>query len=189
MRFEAAGDSDARLIRLEPHADARGAFARTWCVDEFRRAGITFQPVQANSSLTRDRGTIRGMHFQRAPGAEAKLVRCSRGRVWDVITDLRPEARTFGASFGFELADGYANALYVPAGFAHGFQTLTDEVTVEYLMDACYAPNLADGFRYDDPAAGIRWPLAAGGVSAKDLAWTTLQSRFPDLTAEGAARG
>jgi dTDP-4-dehydrorhamnose 3,5-epimerase len=177
MEFEPTGVSDARLIRLTRHLDSRGEFARTWCASEFERAGITFRPVQANMSLTRTSGTIRGMHFQRAPKAEAKLVRCSRGRIWDVITDLRPQSTSYLVSFGLELADEDATALYVPAGFAHGFQALTEGVTVEYLMEEQYVPDLADGFRYDDPSAKIAWPLPARLLSEKDLAWPALSTR------------
>jgi len=177
MAFQPTSAADARLIRLTRHSDARGEFARTWCLQEFERADIAFRPVQANMSITRIRGTIRGMHFQRAPKAEAKLVRCSRGRIWDVITDLRPQSPSYRGSFGFELADLDATALYIPAGFAHGFQALTEDVMVEYLMDEQYAPELADGFRYDEPAAKIEWPLPACFLSEKDLAWPPLSTR------------
>jgi dTDP-4-dehydrorhamnose 3,5-epimerase len=188
MVFQSLPVCNARLIRLTRHSDSRGDFARTWCIGEFEQAGITFRPTQANVSLTRARGTIRGMHFQRAPKAEAKLVRCSRGWIWDVITDLRPRSPSHGASFGLELADEDATALYIPAGFAHGFQALTSDVAVEYLMDEPYTPELADGFRYDDPAAKISWPLPARLLSEKDLAWPALSTRSfwlnPDDTAK-----
>jgi dTDP-4-dehydrorhamnose 3,5-epimerase len=177
MAFHPTGVADARLIRLNRRSDARGDFERTWCLKEFEEAGIAFHPVQANMSLTRTRGTIRGMHFQREPKAEAKLVRCSRGRIWDVITDLRSQSPSFHSSFGLELAGETAIALYVPAGFAHGFQALTDNVAVEYLMDEPYASEFADGFRYDDPAAKIEWPLPACLLSEKDLTWPSLSTR------------
>jgi dTDP-4-dehydrorhamnose 3,5-epimerase len=127
------------------------------------------------------------MHFQRAPKAEAKLVRCSRGRIWDVITDLRPQSPSHRASFGIELADEDATALYIPSGFAHGFQALTDDVTVDYLMDEQYAPELADGFRYDDPATGIEWPLPARLLSERDLAWPPLATKHCWLKLDDAA--
>jgi dTDP-4-dehydrorhamnose 3,5-epimerase len=177
MAFEPTCVSDARLVRLQPISDMRGAFVRTWCADEFAHVGIPFRPVQANMSLTVARGTIRGMHFQRDPKAEAKVVRCTRGRIWDVITDLRRHSASRGASFGVELADGDARALYVPPGVAHGFQSLTDDAQVEYLMSEQYAPGLSDGFRYDDPAAAIAWPLPARMVSERDLAWPPLSTR------------
>ena len=177
MDFQPVNLADARLIHLTRHTDPRGEFARTWCLAEFKTAGITFQPIQANRSSTRARGTIRGMHFQREPRAEAKLVRCSSGRIWDVIVDLRQKSPSFARTFGVELNCEDATALFVPAGFAHGFQALTDDVAVEYLMDEQYVPELADGFRYDDPATRIEWPLPARLLSEKDLAWPPLSTR------------
>ena len=175
--FDPIGMSGALLVRLEIHRDSRGDFARTWSAEDFRAAGIDFAPVQSNASTTNEHGTIRGMHFQRAPREEAKLVRCARGRIWDVITDLRPDSPTFRQSFGLELAADADVALFVPTGVAHGFQTMTDDVRVEYLMSAPYAPELADGFRYDDTAAAIAWPLPARRVSDRDLAWPPLATR------------
>jgi dTDP-4-dehydrorhamnose 3,5-epimerase len=177
MAFRNAGQSDARLIALKRHSDSRGEFARTWSTDDFRHAGIAFHPVEANVSRTHARGTIRGMHFQRAPREEAKLVRCARGTIWDVITDLRPRSPTRRATFAYELSDDDGTMLFIPAGYSHGFQTLTDDVTVESLMGERYAPALADCFRYDDPAAGIAWPLPATLVSERDLAWPPLAAR------------
>jgi dTDP-4-dehydrorhamnose 3,5-epimerase len=165
------------LIRYDVHHDSRGDFVRTWSSDDFHAAGIAFAPVQANMSTTPRQGTIRGMHFQRAPREEAKLVRCSRGRIWDVVTDLRPASPTYRQSFGFEIGQAGSVAIFVPAGFAHGYQTLTDDVRVEYLMSERYAPELADGFRHDDPAAAIAWPLPSGLVSDRDLSWPPLESR------------
>lgn len=177
LALEPTGAAGAWRIRSQCHRDSRGDFARTWSLDEFRAAGISFTPVQANTSSTVQRGTVRGMHFQRAPRAEPKLVRCSRGRIWDAITDLRPTSRTYRQTFGFELEDAGEIAIFVPAGFAHGYQTLTDSVQVEYLMGERYTPELADGFRYDDPEAAIPWPLAATLVSECDLSWPPLGSR------------
>jgi dTDP-4-dehydrorhamnose 3,5-epimerase len=177
LEFVPTGAADAWLIQHDVHRDSRGDFARTWSSDDFEAVGIAFAPVQANVSTTSARGTIRGMHFQRAPQEEAKLVRCSRGRIWDVITDLRPASPTYRQSFWFEIGQGGSAAIFVPAGFAHGYQTLTDDVQVEYLMSERYAPELADGFRYDDPAAAISWPLPARLVSDRDLAWPPLAKR------------
>ena len=171
-----AGPAGAWLIECEVHKDARGDFMRNWSLEVFHEVGIAFTPVQANTSTTAQRGTIRGMHFQHAPRQEAKLVRCARGRIFDVITDLRPASATYRQSCNFELGKDTA-LLYVPTGFAHGYQTLTDDVVVEYLMNERYAPDLADGFRYDDPAAAICWPLPAGLVSDRDLAWPRLEGR------------
>jgi dTDP-4-dehydrorhamnose 3,5-epimerase len=177
MAFEPAGPAGAWLVRLETFRDARGDFARTWSIDDFEVAGIAFVPVQANASRTPRRGTVRGMHFQRAPREEAKLVRCSQGRIFDVITDLRPASRTYRRSFSFDLGGEDSLAVLVPSGFAHGYQTLSDDVQVEYLMNERYAPDLADGFRYDDPEAAIAWPLAVALVSDRDLGWLPLASR------------
>jgi dTDP-4-dehydrorhamnose 3,5-epimerase len=177
LKFVPTGAADAWLIQHDVHRDSRGVFARTWSSDDFRNVGITFVPIQANVSTTNARATIRGMHFQRAPQEEAKLVRCSQGRIWDVITDLRPTSPTYRRSFGFEIGQGGSAAIFVPAGFAHGYQTLSDDVQVEYLMGERYAPELADGFRYDDPAAAISWPLPVRLVSDRDLAWPPLATR------------
>jgi len=177
MKFEATTVEDARLIRMERHADARGIFMRTWCAAEFEAAGVSFRPVQSACSLTLRRGTIRGMHFQHAPASETKLVRCPRGSIWDVITDLRPGSQTFSRSFGAELSEENGAALFIPAGCAHGFQTLEDDSVVDYAMDTFYAPALADGFRHDDPAVGIDWPLAVTMTSERDAAWPSLRTR------------
>lgn len=187
MDFQRLDGSDAYLIRLQRHADDRGDFMRTWCIDEFAQAGLTFKPVQANMSSTRLRGTVRGMHFQRPPMAEAKVVRCSRGRILDVIIDLRPGSPRQYMSSMVELAGDASVALLVPAGFAHGYQTLTDDVTVDYLMDERFAPALADGCRYDDPAINISWPLAISSISEKDRNWPLLAERrdWPQAGADG----
>jgi dTDP-4-dehydrorhamnose 3,5-epimerase len=181
MRFEALDGSDARLIRPVRHQDARGSFMRTWCRDAFREAGIAFEPVQGNASTTLRRGSLRGMHFQRAPRPDAKVVRVARGRVHDVIVDLRPESGARGRWYATELSAEEGTMLYVPPGFAHGFQTLSDEVQVEYLMGEAYVPELYDGFRHDDPAVAIPWPSAPVDVSDKDLAWPPLAQRLPWL--------
>jgi dTDP-4-dehydrorhamnose 3,5-epimerase len=177
LAFEPTGAAGAWLIRLDTFRDARGDFVRTWSLDDFEAAGIAFVPIQANASRTRRRGTLRGMHFQRPPRQEAKLVRCSRGRIFDVITDLRPSSPTRRQSFTFELGDGGSTALLVPAGFAHGYQALTDDVEVDYLMSERYAPELADGFRHDDREAAIDWPLPVTLVSDRDLSFAPLAAR------------
>lgn len=179
MRFLPIDGSDARLIELKVHGDERGSFARTWCAALFREAQIDFTPVQGNSSVTRKRGAIRGMHFQRAPRADAKIVRCSRGRIHDVIVDLRETSPSRGKTYTHELSGTSGTILYVPPGFAHGFQTLTDDVIVEYLMGDSYVPELYDGFRYDDPALELAWPSPVTSVSAGDLAWPDLEHYVP----------
>lgn len=177
MKFIPLGGSDARVIELVVHADDRGNFTRTWCADSFAEHGINFRPVQGNSSVTRVRGTVRGMHFQRAPKADAKIVRCTSGRVHDVIVDMRPTSPTRGHVFVNELAPSTATMVYIPAGFAHGFQTLVDNSVVEYLMGIEYVADLSDGFRYDDPLIAIDWPEPVSVISAKDAAWPLLAER------------
>jgi dTDP-4-dehydrorhamnose 3,5-epimerase len=177
MRFVQLGRSDARLIELNVRADDRGSFTRTWCAKTFSDQGIDFQPMQGNSSVTRLRGSVRGMHFQRSPKADAKIVRCTAGRIYDVIVDIRPNSLTRGEVFAYELGPSMARMLYIPAGFAHGFQTLTADVTVEYLMGIEYFEELSDGFRYDDPMIGIKWPEPVTVLSVKDAAWPLLAER------------
>jgi dTDP-4-dehydrorhamnose 3,5-epimerase len=177
MKFIPLGNSDARLIELVVHGDDRGSFARTWCVNSFLEQGIDFSPVQGNTSLTRIRGTVRGMHFQRAPKVDAKIVRCTSGSIHDVIVDLRNESPTRGQIFENVLAGDIATMLYVPAGFAHGFQTLSDDTIVEYLMGIEYVSDLYDGFRHDDPTIGIIWPEPVTALSANDAAWPPLADR------------
>jgi dTDP-4-dehydrorhamnose 3,5-epimerase len=168
MTFKETPLSGAFTIALAAMADSRGSFARTFCQRSFAEQGIAFPVAQCNRSRNTKRGTLRGMHFQRAPHEEAKLVRCSRGAVWDVIVDLRPGSATLGKWFGVELSERNDISLYVPAGFAHGFQTLTDDVTLEYTMSAFYEPSSADGVRWDDPAFGIAWPIATPILSERD---------------------
>jgi dTDP-4-dehydrorhamnose 3,5-epimerase len=175
--LESTDLAGVHLLHANRYSDERGMFVRTWCAYEFEAVGIRFQPVQANMSWTKAKATIRGMHFQRSPRPQAKLVRCSRGRIWDVVTDLRPDSPTFGRSFGLELSEESGTALHISAGFAHGFQALTDDVTVEYLMDEVYVGELADGFCYNDPDAAIDWPLPAGPVLKRDRNWSSLRTR------------
>jgi dTDP-4-dehydrorhamnose 3,5-epimerase len=186
MHFTSLGGSDAQLIHLTLHADSRGSFARVWCADMFREAGIEFTPVQGNSSLTRARGAVRGMHFQRAPRADAKVVRCSSGRIHDVIIDLRPDSPTCGRSFSVELAAADARMLYIPGGFAHGFQTLTADTIVEYLMGEAYDAQLYDGARHDDPLLAVSWPLPIAEISDRDRSWPDLLPRMPWLQRRAA---
>jgi dTDP-4-dehydrorhamnose 3,5-epimerase len=184
VKFIQLGSSDARLIELNVRGDDRGSFTRTWCAKSFTENGVDFQPIQGNSSLTSHRGTVRGMHFQRAPKADAKIVRCTAGRIHDVIVDLRPASPTRGQVFANELAPSSATMLYIPSGFAHGFQTLADNSVVEYLMGIEYVEGLSDGFLHDDPSIGIRWPEPVTVLSAKDRAWPLLADRICDEPAE-----
>lgn len=168
MRFVATPLAGVWVVEAEPAADVRGHFARLWCRDEFAAHGIDMEVVQASISHNAAAGTLRGMHFQRPPSREAKLVRCERGRVHDVIIDLRPRSPTFGAHFALELDALRHNALYVPPGFAHGFQTLLPECDVAYMMSDVFRPDLADGVRHDDPAFGIAWPLPVSCILGRD---------------------
>ena len=171
MRFSLTELADARLIEGDPFRDERGFFVRTFCEREFADAGLVSRYVQNSLSHTARRGSIRGMHFQSEPAAETKVVRCMRGAIFDVIVDLRPQSNTFGRWQGFELSGENGRQLYIPGGFAHGFQTLTDDVDVLYLISEFYAPEFAGGVRYDDPAFGIRWPLPVSVISQKDQSW------------------
>ncbi|HEX6040824.1 dTDP-4-dehydrorhamnose 3,5-epimerase [Longimicrobium sp.] len=162
----------AWVVEPEPVEDERGFFARTWCADEFRARGLDPALAQCSVSFNRRRGTLRGMHFQAAPHAEAKLVRCTRGALWDVVVDLRPGSPTFTRWFGVELTADNHRALYVPQGFAHGFQTLADDTEVFYQISVPYAPGAGRGVRWDDPAFGIRWPHADARIlSDRDRAY------------------
>jgi dTDP-4-dehydrorhamnose 3,5-epimerase len=162
------------VIDPTPHADTRGWFARVWCAREFAEHGIAFTPVQANAAATVQAGTVRGLHYQVAPHLEAKLTRCTRGRVFDVLVDLRPASATYGTWFGAELAAEGGRMLYVPPLCAHGYQALTAGAEIHYLTSAEYAPGAVRGVRFDDPQVGIRWPLAPTAVSQQDRAWPLL---------------
>lgn len=171
MRFVPTPLAGAYLIEPEPLSDARGFFARSFCAHEFAEHGLNARPAQCNISYNTKRGTLRGMHFQRAPHAEAKLVRCTAGSIYDVIIDLRRDSPTFRQWAGFELTADNRSALYIPEGFAHGFQTLADDAEVFYQMFDFFEPGSAGGVRWDDPAFGIAWPLGDPILSDKDRAY------------------
>ncbi|NVO17951.1 MAG: dTDP-4-dehydrorhamnose 3,5-epimerase [Rhodoplanes sp.] len=171
MRFEPLGLNGAFRIEIEPRADDRGLFARTYCEEEFAAHGLPTRFVQCNTSFNTRRGTLRGMHYQADPRPEEKLVRCTRGAVYDVIVDLRPESPTFCKWEGFELSADNRRALFVPAGFGHGFQTLADGSEVFYQMSELYVADLARGVRWNDPAFGIVWPLAETIIAPRDAAF------------------
>jgi dTDP-4-dehydrorhamnose 3,5-epimerase len=168
MKFLPTQITGVIQIEPEPRWDDRGFLARTYCDREFSSAGLNTTWVQHNHTLTRNAGTIRGLHWQAMPAPETKLVRCLRGRVLDVAVDIRRDSPTFGAWTAVELSGDSRNALYIPGGFAHGFQCLTEECELLYLMSASYEPNLARGVRWDDPAIGISWPLPGVGLSERD---------------------
>jgi dTDP-4-dehydrorhamnose 3,5-epimerase len=162
------------VVRTMPAGDARGDFARLWCGEEFRAAGVAFAPLQMSLSRNPAHHTLRGMHWQAAPHGETKLVRAQRGVVFDVAVDLRPDSATYRGWFGLELDAAGLAALLIPPGFAHGFLTLSDDAEVLYLIDTLYAPASARGFRFDDPAIGIAWPAAPAVIGDKDLRWPAL---------------
>lgn len=164
----------AYAVELERLEDERGFFARSFCRDEFRSRGLASVVAQCNVSWNPRRGTLRGLHFQAAPHEEAKLVRCTRGAIWDVIVDLREGSPTRLRWHALELTAENRTALYVPEGLAHGFQTLSDDAEVLYQMSVPYHADLARGVRWDDPRIGIRWPLADPIVSARDRAYPLL---------------
>lgn len=175
MRFTPAALSGAYVIDIEPLEDERGFFARSWCADEFAARGLKRHLVQCNISFNRRKGTVRGMHYQIAPHEEAKLVRCTRGALLDVIIDLRPDSPTFRQHVAVELTAENRRMLYIPAGLAHGFQTLVDDTEVFYQMSDPYVAECARGVRWDDPAFDIRWPDDERTISAKDR-------QYPDFT-------
>ncbi|SRR5579884_1691307 len=170
----------AYLIDLERLEDERGYFARSWCQREFLNHGLDPKVVQCNVSFNKKKGTLRGMHYQLPPFAEAKLVRCTRGALYDVIIDLRPNAPTFLQWMAVELTAENARMLYIPKGFAHGFQTVEDNTEVFYQMSEFYSPESARGVRWNDPLFKITWPDAERTISAKDQQYEDAKSSLFD---------
>ena len=168
MIFNPTSLPGAYLIELEKKGDERGFFARAFCEHEFRQHDLVSHFCQVNNSLSAQKGTLRGLHYQLAPKAETKLVRCIRGALYDLILDLRRESPTFGKSFGAELTAENRRMMYVPKGFGHGFITLADDTEAFYFVDEFYAPEYERGIRYDDPAFDLRWPVAPSTISDKD---------------------
>jgi len=175
MLFETLGLSGAVLVRLEPHADLRGFFARLVCVEEFRAQGLPGDFVQSSISWNRRRGTVRGMHFQWPPSREGKLIRCLRGAIHDVLLDLRPGESTYLKHRAVVLDQHNRDAVFIPTGVAHGFQTLADDCEILYQMTDFHAPALATGVRWNDPAFGIRWPLG------EDIVIAERDAAYPDF--------
>jgi len=171
MLFKETHLKGAFVIDLERREDSRGFFARMFCANEFEQHGLKPTIVQGNLSFNHKAGTMRGMHMQLPPAPETKLVRCTRGRIYDVIVDLRPESPTYLQHFGIELTDDNRTALYVPEMFAHGYQALTDGAEVTYLVGEFYTPGTEKGYRYNDPAFGIQWPIPVNVISDKDANW------------------
>ena len=171
MRFEEAEIAGVFYIAATPHVDHRGFFGRIFCPDEFARAGIEFSSTQINLSRNSKRHTLRGMHWQEPPFAEAKVVRCLTGAIFDVVADIRPDSPTYRKWIARQLSASRADALFIPEGCAHGFLTLTDDCDVMYQMGRMYEPGKACGFRYDDQAFNIEWPHPPAVIGAADEAW------------------
>jgi dTDP-4-dehydrorhamnose 3,5-epimerase len=178
MRFTETSIFGVRIVHPTPHEDNRGRFMRAWCTREFADNGINFQPVQANMGFSNRKGTIRGMHFQQAPALEAKLVRCTRGRIFDVAVDLRPDSPSYRKWFGTELSAGNGCMLYIPEHCAHGYQTLEDDTEMHYMASEFFVPSAVRGLRYNDPAFNIQWPLTATAVSEQDRNWPLDRNRI-----------
>lgn len=174
MQFRPLSIPGAMVVEVERREDSRGFFARSFCREEFAAQGLDADFVQCNLSWNARRGTLRGMHYQRAPSREGKLVRCTAGAIWDVVLDLRPDSPTYLRWEAAELTASNRRALYIPPGLAHGFQTLADDTEVFYQMTDMYAPDLADGVRWNDPAFGIDWPVADPILSERDAAYPLL---------------
>ena len=177
MKFDALPLPGAFLIRPDSRDDERGSFDRVFCMHEFAAQGLESRFVQANLSTNARAGTVRGLHYQREPHAEVKLVRCIRGSIYDVIVDLRRVLPLTASFLAWSLAEANSPALYVPAGFAHGYQALTDGAAVFYLVSAFYAPDYEDGIHHADPSLGIEWPLPITAVSSKDLQLRLLKKK------------
>jgi len=175
MNFSACSVIGAWVIEPTPHEDARGRFMRAWCRREFTEHAIEFTPVQANMGFSVHKGTVRGLHYQIAPALEAKLVRCTRGEIFDVVVDVRQSSPTYRSWNGFYLSADNGRMLYVPEGCAHGCQSTVDDSEFYYMAAAFYSPDDSRGYRYDDPAFGIRWPLPVSSVSAQDRNWPVLE--------------
>lgn len=178
MKFTPTPVHGAYLIDLERRGDDRGFFARFFCATEFATAGLKSNFVQINTSLTTDRGTLRGLHYQLPPAAEVKVVRCIAGALFDVVLDLRPDSPTFGKWFGAELNAVNRTMMYVPEGCAHGFVTLSDSTEALYLVTQFYGPKEERGVRFDDPRFAVGWPIAPTEVSEKDRNWPDFDAEF-----------
>ncbi|RXF70929.1 dTDP-4-dehydrorhamnose 3,5-epimerase [Hansschlegelia zhihuaiae] len=178
MKFQRTDLADVVIVVLESYEDERGSFARTFCRSEFAAANLPVDFVQASRSSARRAGTVRGLHFQRAPHSEGKLVRCGRGALYDVVIDLRPGSVSFRRWQAFILNAENMLSLYIPPGCAHGFQTLEDDTETLYQMTVAYAPDHAAGVRYDDPSLSIPWPLPVSVISQRDLALPSLDAEF-----------
>jgi dTDP-4-dehydrorhamnose 3,5-epimerase len=178
MKFHETTLKGAYLIELEKRGDERGFFARAFCTDEFQKLGLIKNFVQINNSLSSQKGTLRGMHYQLSPKSEVKVVRCIQGSLYDLILDLRPDSPTYGKSFGAELSAENRTMMYVPQGFAHGILTLKDNTEALYLVSEFYAPERERGLRWNDPTFDLKWPLAPIIISEKDQKHPTFDASY-----------
>jgi len=171
MIFTPVPISGMYTITLEPRSDSRGSFARIFCQEEFKKAGIVFNIAQINRTVTKDKWALRGLHMQTFPKEEAKVVGCIRGKVYDVVADVRPKSQTFGKWFGINLLASESTLVYIPKGVVHGYQTLAERSQVQYLVSEFYSPKHEFGIRWDDPYFNISWPHTPSAISPKDLQW------------------
>lgn len=178
MIFHSTPLQGAYVIDLEPFKDDRGLFARTFCEREFEQIHHEKKFVQMNHSLNKHKGTLRGLHYQKPPFAEIKLIRCIRGSVWDVLVDIRKESPTFMQHFGVELSEQNMRMIYIPKGFAHGFQTLEDDTALIYHHTEFYTPSSEGGLKYDDPALNIQWKMPPSVMSEKDQNYQPIATSF-----------
>lgn len=174
MKFHNLHIPNAMILEPEPHSDSRGFFARAFCGREMAQHGLQSTFVQANISYNYRKGTVRGLHFQLPPHGECKLVRCTRGAVYDVLVDMRPDSPTYLRYFGAELTERNRRMLYLPEMCAHGYQALTDDAEVTYFVSSYYSPESERGIHYNDPAIRIDWPLPVSEISEKDAGWQML---------------
>jgi dTDP-4-dehydrorhamnose 3,5-epimerase len=179
MIFKETPLNNAFVLNLEKIEDDRGFFARYFCQEEFKEYGLLTDWVQMNISMNKNKGTIRGMHFQNQPKADAKIVRCLHGAIWDVVVDLRYKSTTYGEWFGIELNDENRSMMYVPQGFAHGFQTISDNAELLYIHSDSYSPKLEGGINVDSPEVCIKWPLPVTEISERDAMLPSLNEIEP----------
>ena len=192
MKLQPLPLEGCHLLTVQRAEDERGYFARLWCRDTFAAAGLTWSIEQTSASFNPHAGTLRGLHFAWPPAAEGKLVRCARGRMHDVLLDLRPHAASFGQHVAVVLDADEHTTLVVPPGVAHGFQTLVDNTEVHYMMNEAYRANCSDGVRFDDPRFGVRWPLPVASISERDRSYADFDASAHSLrfaqALQGAAR-
>lgn len=186
MRFTDAKLNGAKIIDLEPHRDERGFFARCWCDDEFKEAGVPMTLAQASIAYTKQAGALRGLHFQHAPYGEDKLIRCVRGAAYVAVVDIRPNSSTYRQWFSVQLTEANYRMLYIPKGCAQGYQTLLDHTEILYHISQYYHPSAKRGIRYNDPAFNIPWPMDVTVISEADQGWPSFTDNSPDIECDSS---